>query len=192
MRFTKMHGLGNDDLYVFGEVPDNASELSIKLSERHFGAGSDGMIWISKSDIEGVVAKKKTSLYFFGKRTKHWLKIKNLMDDDFVVCGYIRKESNMSSIIIGQYEGHVLSYKGHVTLGVGGTPFSKIKSQPRILWPPFPGAVPSGNENAVWVEPRLVCTVEFMHRTKNGGMRQPVFKGLRDDKAPEDCVAWNG
>ena len=59
MRFTKMHGLGNDYLYVFGEVPDNASELSIKLSERHFGAGLDGMIWISKSDIEGVVAKKK-------------------------------------------------------------------------------------------------------------------------------------
>ena len=51
MRFTKMHGLGNDYLYVFGEVPDNASELSIKLSDRHFGAGSDGMIWISHSDI---------------------------------------------------------------------------------------------------------------------------------------------
>ena len=51
MRFTKMHGLGNDYLYVFGEVPDNASELSIKLSDRHFGAGSDGMIWISYSDI---------------------------------------------------------------------------------------------------------------------------------------------
>ena len=51
MRFTKMHGLGNDYLYVFGEVPDNASALSIKLSERHFGAGSDGMIWISHSDI---------------------------------------------------------------------------------------------------------------------------------------------
>ena len=51
MHFTKMHGLGNDYLYVFGEVPNNASELSIKLSNRHFGAGSDGMIWISHSDI---------------------------------------------------------------------------------------------------------------------------------------------
>ena len=51
MRFTKMHGLGNDYLYVFGEVPDNASALSIKLSDRHFGAGSDSMIWISHSDI---------------------------------------------------------------------------------------------------------------------------------------------
>lgn len=51
MHFTKMHGLGNDYLYVYGEVPENAPELSVALSERHFGAGSDGMIWISHSDI---------------------------------------------------------------------------------------------------------------------------------------------
>ncbi|MBO6011472.1 MAG: diaminopimelate epimerase [Oscillospiraceae bacterium] len=49
MRFTKMHGLGNDYLYVFGEVPGNAAELSRKLSDRHFGAGSDGMIYITPS-----------------------------------------------------------------------------------------------------------------------------------------------
>ena len=51
MHFTKMHGLGNDYLYVYGEVPENIEELSIKLSERHFGAGSDGMIYISPSDV---------------------------------------------------------------------------------------------------------------------------------------------
>ena len=51
MHFTKMHGLGNDYLYVYGEVPENISELSQYLSERHFGAGSDGMIYISKSNI---------------------------------------------------------------------------------------------------------------------------------------------
>ena len=50
MHFTKMHGLGNDYLYVYGEVPENIAELSIKLSDRHFGAGSDGMIYISPSD----------------------------------------------------------------------------------------------------------------------------------------------
>ena len=49
MHFTKMHGLGNDYLYVYGEVPENAAELSQKLSDRHFGAGSDGMIYISPS-----------------------------------------------------------------------------------------------------------------------------------------------
>jgi len=50
MHFTKMHGLGNDYLYVFGEVPDNIKDICIKLSDRHFGAGSDGMIYISRSD----------------------------------------------------------------------------------------------------------------------------------------------
>ena len=49
MKFTKMQGLGNDYLYVYGEVPANAAELSVRLSERHFGAGADGMIWISPS-----------------------------------------------------------------------------------------------------------------------------------------------
>lgn len=51
MHFTKMHGLGNDYLYVFGEVPENIKELSIRLSDRHFGAGSDGMIYISPSSV---------------------------------------------------------------------------------------------------------------------------------------------
>ena len=48
MHFTKMHGLGNDYLYIFGE-PKNPSDIAIKLSDRHFGAGSDGIICISHS-----------------------------------------------------------------------------------------------------------------------------------------------
>ncbi len=51
MKFTKMHGLGNDYLYVYGEVPENIADLSCKLSDRHFGAGSDGMIYICPSEI---------------------------------------------------------------------------------------------------------------------------------------------
>ena len=50
MHFTKMHGLGNDYLYVFGEVPADIAALSVRLSDRHFGAGSDGMIYISPSN----------------------------------------------------------------------------------------------------------------------------------------------
>lgn len=51
MRFTKMHGLGNDYLYVYGEVPPDVADLSRRLSDRHFGAGSDGMVYICPSDI---------------------------------------------------------------------------------------------------------------------------------------------
>ncbi|MBR6410087.1 MAG: diaminopimelate epimerase, partial [Clostridia bacterium] len=49
--FTKMQGLGNDYLYVYGPVPENIRDLCVRLSDRHFGAGSDGMIFISPSRI---------------------------------------------------------------------------------------------------------------------------------------------
>ncbi len=50
MKFTKMQGLGNDYLYVYGAVPEDVAALSVRLSDRHFGAGSDGMVYIGPSD----------------------------------------------------------------------------------------------------------------------------------------------
>lgn len=136
-------------------------------------------------DLEGIVAKRRDSRYYFDKRTKDWIKCKNLKDSDYVVCGYIPKENSMTSIIIGQYRGKRLIYKGHVTLGVGGESYRTIQLLSRIKQPPM--TVPEGNENAIWVQPELVCTVKYMMKTESGSLRQPVFKGLRDDKSPEEC-----
>ncbi|MGJ4851417.1 non-homologous end-joining DNA ligase [Bacillota bacterium Meth-B3] len=138
--------------------------------------------------LEGIVAKRKDSLYRVDKRTRDWIKCKNLLDDDFVVCGYIEKERGVVSIVTGQYDEGELVYKGHVTLGVSGRDFQRIRDAPRRRHHPF-AALPEGNETAVWIQPDLVCTVEYMEKTSGGGLRQPVFKGLRDDKAPEECTA---
>lgn len=127
-----------------------------------------------------------SSRYYFDRRTKDWIKIKYLQDDDFIVLCFVPKENSMNSIILGQYKNDQLIYKGHVTLGVGGEPFRKIKALDRTIYP-F-SDVPKGNENAVWVIPELVCTVKYMMKTENGGMRQPVFKGLREDKSPRECI----
>ena len=137
-------------------------------------------------ELEGIVAKRKDSKYYFDKRTKDWIKIKYLQDDDFVVLGYVPKENSMNSIILGQYRNGQLVYQGHVTLGVGGEPFRRIKALDKTSCP-F-SEIPKGNENAVWVTPKLVCTVKYMIKTESGGMRQPVFKGLREDKPPEECI----
>lgn len=139
----------------------------------------------AKQGLEGAVAKRKDSLYQLGKRTKDWIKFKNLLDDDFVVLGYIEKENNVVSLVLGQYQESDLVYKGHVTLGVSREDF-KIISGAKASKPPF--EPPKGNENAVWIKPDLVCTVKYMEKTSNGGLRQPVYKGLRDDKAPKDCI----
>jgi len=52
MEFTKMHGLGNDFIIVAGErtLPDNASELAVRLCNRFFGIGADGLVYILPSD----------------------------------------------------------------------------------------------------------------------------------------------
>ena len=147
--------------------------------------GTDFFALAKAQGLEGIVAKRRDSKYFFGKRTKDWVKIKALLDEDFFVCGYIPKDNGMTSIILGQYDGDTPTYQGHVTLGVGGEAFERIAALPARAEPPFP--IPADNEDARWVEPCLVCTVKYMLRTASGGMRQPVFKGLREDKTPHEC-----
>jgi len=51
-----------------------------------------------------------------------------------------------------------------------------------------PTVVDKEKREVTWVAPQLVCIVEFMTKSKTGGMRQPVFKSLRYDKIPEECT----
>ena len=141
-----------------------------------------------QNNLEGIVAKRKDSKYRLDTRTKDWIKIKFLQDDDFVVCGYIRKSDFMSSIVLGQYRNGELVYVGHVTLGVSGDDFRIIQNHKTINSPPMPVPEGHGNENAVWLSPDLVCVVKYMMKTDSGSLRQPVFKGLRYDKSPWECV----
>ncbi len=135
--------------------------------------------------LEGIVAKRKDSKYYFDKRTKDWIKIKWLLDDDFVVCGYILKGAGKISLVIAQYRDGVLVYKGHVTSGVTSRHVDILSQLQKLPSPPF--EAPSGNDDAVWVEPKQVCIVQWMPRD-NGGLNQPVFKGFRDDKEPKECI----
>jgi len=137
-------------------------------------------------DLEGIVAKRKDSKYYFDKRTKDWIKIKNLQDDDFVVCGYIQKESSFVSVILGQYRDGTLVYKGHVALGVSSEDFRLMSGAKKLPASPFE-EMPAGIESAVWLEPNLVCSVKYMMKTAGGGLRQPVFKGIRFDKEEWEC-----
>lgn len=134
--------------------------------------------------LEGVVAKRKDSKYYFGKRTKDWIKFKVMETEDCIICGYIKKANNMTSLILGQYDGQRLIYRGHVTLGVSIR--SLMQYRLRITGiSPFE-ETPVGNAGAVWLEPELVCIVESMPTDKES-FRQAVFRGIRNDKTPLEC-----
>lgn len=138
-----------------------------------------------QNGLEGIVAKRKDSRYYFDKRSKDWIKCKVMASDDCIICGYIQKANHMTSLVLGQYDNDTLVYKGHVTLGVSLGTLNKYKYQ-IIENSPF-GYVPEGNDNVVWLAPELVCIVESMP-TGKVSFRQPVFKGIRDDKTAEECT----
>lgn len=135
--------------------------------------------------LEGVVAKRKDSKYFFDKRSKDWIKFKRMADEDFVICGIIEKHP-MSTLLLGQYKDDKLIYKGNVSFGVKHNFI--IENQNLIInYSPFTlASADIENDDVTWLEPKLVCVVEYMPNTKNS-LRQPVFKGLRDDVSPFDC-----
>jgi DNA ligase D-like protein (predicted ligase) len=131
--------------------------------------------------LEGVVAKRKDSKYFFDKRTNDWIKFKRMADEDFIVCGYIQKRN---TLILGQYKGDILIYKGSVSFGVKQD-FISINNCKIINKSPF-HLTPSVDDEIIWLEPTLVCVVEYMPNTKDS-LRQPVFKGLKTDVLPMEC-----
>lgn len=136
-----------------------------------------------EKELEGVVAKRSDSLYYPGRRTKDWIKFKRMADEEFVICGYIKKNAKTFSIILGKYHNGAYLYKGHVTLGVTKAAVSQLKESGAMPFTSIPAG--AGNESAVWVYPDQVCTVEYMPNTKNS-LRQAVFKGFRTDMIPED------
>lgn len=148
----------------------------------------DGIALYQAADnkkLEGVVAKRKDSPYLMGKRTKDWVKFKRMTDEEFIVAGYIQKGLHIYSLILAKYRRNVLVYKGHVTVGVTKEAIGVLKRTERN---PF-SILPIGNEEAVWVEPLMVCVVEYMPNTHNS-LRQPVFKGFREDISPEEVKSF--
>ncbi len=130
----------------------------------------------TEQGLEGIVQKRTDSLYHMGKRSHDWVKVKNLVDEDFLACGYIAKGEQITSLVLGSMDTPP-RYMGHVTLGVSRDAASRFPTTSRC---PF-SAPPPGNEAAVWYQNPPVCTVTYMERTSTGGMRQPRFKGFRAD-----------
>ena len=133
--------------------------------------------------LEGIVLKRKDSLYHPGKRSRDWIKVKNLLDEDFVACGYIDK-GDLCSLVLGKYKSGRLHYQGHVTLGVSRAEAAKY---PVAEICPFEHKPPH-HEPAKWYSPLRVCTVRYMERTSKGGLRQPRLRAFRSDKLPQECT----
>lgn len=139
--------------------------------------------------LEGVVAKRNDSLYHIGKRTKDWIKFKHKLEDDFVICGYMPQDSGGNArLVLGAYRGGELVEQGSVAFTKPGGERDAILEFAAAHRAPCPFRQTSSERDVVWVEPQLVCTVEYLTRALKS-LRQANFKALEPDKEPKDCIA---
>jgi bifunctional non-homologous end joining protein LigD len=142
--------------------------------------------------LEGIIAKRADCPYRQGKRTREWLKIKTHGRQEFVIAGYTkgqgRRSGRFGSLVLGVWRGEELAYAGNCGTGFTDKDIDELLARLRPLERPdspfavVPKMPKVRKSDVVWVEPKLVCEVEFVEWTHDGRLRAPSFQGLREDK----------
>ena len=160
----------------------------------HVGNGPAVLEASKAGGLEGVVAKRITSVYSPGRRSKDWLKIKNTCRQEVVVGGWLPGAGNrtgrIGALLVGYHdEAGGLRFAGKVGTGFSDAELVRLGalfaglSQPSS---PFVDKVPY--KLSRFLSPELVAEVEFTEWTHNGTLRHPSYKGLRDDKPASAVV----
>jgi bifunctional non-homologous end joining protein LigD len=163
----------------------------VRLSET-FDDGQALLAAATEQQLEGIMAKRLDSKYAVGRRTRDWLKVKTHGEQEFVIAGYTkgtgRRASSFGSLVLGVYQGDELVYVGNVGTGFNSREIEKLLDKLRPLrrdTVPFrevPKMPKVRKSDVIWVEPELVCEVEFAEWTHDGRLRAPSYQGLREDK----------
>jgi bifunctional non-homologous end joining protein LigD len=159
--------------------------------------------------LEGVVAKRRTSLYRPGTRSSDWLKLAHRRTQACVIGGWRPETSDrnrIGALLLGIWvddlagaDGEAdaasaakrLRFAGRVGSGLAATgaqaDLHRLLRPLKLARSPFDDTVPREDAvGATWVEPRIVVEVRHLGRTEGGRLRQPVFRGIRTDVDPED------
>ncbi len=148
--------------------------------------------------FEGIVAKRPDSVYEPGRRSRAWLKIKTHGRQEFVIAGYTKGQGNRAgrfgSLLLAVSEEGGLRYVGNVGTGFGHAEIERLLGLLRPLERPTtpfaeaPKLPKVRKADIVWVEPKLVCEVEFAEWTHDGRLRAPSYQGLREDKTTDEVL----
>ncbi len=168
---------------IFTETED------VRLVEYFDADGSKVYHAAIENGLEGVIAKRKDSIYEPGKRSKNWLKIKAVTSDDFVVGGFTKGTGNRAktfgALMLGYYDDKKnLQPAGDVGSGFDNDTLLTLRKQLNtiiIKKSPFATKIDQPGEST-WVKPEMVVEVKFAEWTRDGRLRAPVFLRVRDDK----------
>ncbi|HEU0202148.1 MAG TPA: DNA ligase D [Burkholderiaceae bacterium] len=141
--------------------------------------------------FEGMMAKRKTSVYVPGRRSDDWLKIKHTQTAEFVVGGFTEgkgaRRDRFGALVLGAWQDGQLQPVGNVGSGFDDATLASLRKTldaQRVAKMPF-ATKPEAESKIVWVKPELVAEVQFAGWTDDGLLRAPVFLRLRDDVDPQ-------
>jgi bifunctional non-homologous end joining protein LigD len=163
----------------------------IKYCDDVAGQGISFFNVIKKKGLEGIIAKRKDSIYKEGTRSPDWLKIKHIQTQEAVIAGYTSPRGTrkyFGALILGVYEKAQLKYIGHTGTGFNERSLKELYArlqELKVKTSPFKEDV-SVNAPVVWVKPELVCNIKFTEITSDGMRRHPVFMGIREDKTAKE------
>jgi DNA ligase D-like protein (predicted ligase) len=153
--------------------------------------------------LEGIIGKRKDSLYESGKRTGAWIKHRLNNGQELVIGGYVPGTHGLDAIIVGFYREKDLIYVARVRNGfvpasrrrlferlrplvTSECPFVNLPEKHRARW--GEGLTAEDMKKCIWLRPVLVAQIEFLEWTESGHLRHSKFAGLREDKDPRNAV----
>jgi bifunctional non-homologous end joining protein LigD len=206
--------LGSDDLTklplekrraLLEKVLSDAEE-PLRYSAEIRGDPEELLKEVRERGLEGIIGKRRDSSYEVGQRSRSWIKLKCVQEQELVIGGFTPSEGtrhHFGALLVGYYQAKKLHFAGKI--GTGFTtatlkllsskmqklkratcPFANLPEKQQGRW--NQNITPREMKLCHWVEPRLVCQARFSEWTKDGRLRHGVFLGLREDKAADEVV----
>jgi bifunctional non-homologous end joining protein LigD len=181
----------------YAERRERLAELELRgpnwqMPAHRLGDGAALLEATRAQGLEGIIAKRLDCPYTPGRRAQHWIKVKNIRRTEVVVGGWLGGEGGragrLGALVVGFYDDEgKLRYAGRVGSGFDERELDRVgkllAARARDT-SPFEGRQPP--KLTRFVEPDLVASVDFSMWTSAHTLRQPSYKGLRDDIPPQD------
>jgi bifunctional non-homologous end joining protein LigD len=151
--------------------------------------------------FEGLVAKRRNSVYEPGLRSGAWMKMRVNRGQEFVIGGYTRGPQTFDALVFGYYEGDELIYVARTRNGftpvtraqlfrrlkgleIDHCPFANLPEERSGRW--GQGLTKAKMAECQWLRPALVGQFEFLEWTADNHLRHAKFVGLREDRKASD------
>ena len=159
------------------------------------GTPREGLDRAAELHLEGVVVKDPDAPYSPGRRSAAWTKVKLHRTQEVVVAGWRpgngSRAGGIGSLLLGVPHEDGLHYVGRVGTGFDQAALEELGHLARRLarkTSPLVDVPPADARDVHWMTPELVGEVQYAERTGDGRLRQPSWRGLRPDKAPEQVT----